>query len=91
MLMLPVDIETVSESPHLLGRLLLDLFLNTGKIHRNVSPVSKAQRLDYMNEMKLSAIVISDGTPTLHYRRRVLAEVNGDQNVFVLGHRLAPL
>ena len=56
----PRGLVRVRWSLQLLRGLLLNLFLNARKIHRDIATVSKAEWFYYMDEVKFGPILVSD-------------------------------
>lgn len=57
MLVLGVDTQRRADNRQTLLRLLLQLILNLGKIHRNIAAVGKRQRLLYVDKAHLAPTV----------------------------------
>jgi hypothetical protein len=81
MLVLLIDTVGLGELLELLGGLLMDLVLDSGKVHGDIAAVSETQWLDYMDQVQRGAVVGGYCPGALGYLRGVLAEVYGDQDL----------
>ena len=61
MLVLFIDVVGFCKTLQLLGCLLMDFILDSGKIHGDITAVSKAEGLYNVDEMQFCAVVADDG------------------------------
>jgi hypothetical protein len=90
MLVLFIDVVGFCKTLQLLGCLLMDFILDSGKIHGDITAVSKAEGLYNVDEMQFCAVVAGDGPRPPCDLGGILAEVDGNQDFSIFGHISSP-
>lgn len=81
-----VYIEIVRERGKVRRRLLVNLILYCGKVHRNLAPVSEAKGFNHMNDVQFGVQRIGDLSSSFRNMACIFGEVGGKKDSLDFGH-----